>query len=75
MSVPLRAEDPSRIAVDLLDASVQRLFAVGLTLESASRRLAGSDTEAGTALAAAVDEVDAAIDEIRTYVGELRVAG
>jgi signal transduction histidine kinase len=75
MSVPLRAEQPSRIALDLLDASVQRLFAVGLTLESASRRLAGSDTEAGAALAAAVDEVDAAIDQIRTYVGELRLAG
>jgi signal transduction histidine kinase len=73
MPVPLRAEEPSRIALDLLDASVQRLFAVGLTLESASRRL--SDSEAGAALAAAVDEVDAAIDEIRAYVGDLSAEG
>ncbi|HXA30038.1 MAG TPA: histidine kinase [Candidatus Angelobacter sp.] len=71
MSVSLRAEEASRFAVDVLDASVQRLFAVGLTLESASRRLGTGDTEAAAALAAAVDEVDAAIHEIRAYVRDL----
>lgn len=71
----LVAEERSRIAMDLHDGAVQRLFAVGMALDSAALRIGDSDAAASAALAAAVDEIDGAIREIRAYVHDLRPAG
>jgi len=71
----LVAEERSRIAMDLHDGAVQRLFAVGMALDSAAVRIGDSDAAAAAALAAAVDEIDGAIREIRAYVHDLRPAG
>lgn len=71
----LVAEERSRIAMDLHDGAVQRLFAVGMALDAAALRMGDSDAEATAALAAAVDEIDGAIREIRAYVHDLRPAG
>jgi len=71
----LVAQERSRIAMDLHDGAVQRLFAVGMALDSAALRLGDSDAAASAALATAVDEIDAAIREIRAYVHDLRPSG
>jgi signal transduction histidine kinase len=71
----LVAEERSRIAMDLHDGAVQRLFAVGMALDSAAVRIGDGDHAAAAALAAAVDEIDGAIREIRAYVHDLRPAG
>jgi signal transduction histidine kinase len=59
-------EDRDRIGRDLHDLVIQRLFAVGLTLES-SARLA-DDPELSDRLARAVDDLDATIKEIRRTI-------
>jgi signal transduction histidine kinase len=59
-------EDRDRIGRDLHDLVIQRLFAVGLTLES-SARLA-KDPELSDRLARAVDDLDATIKEIRRTI-------
>jgi signal transduction histidine kinase len=60
------AEDRERIARDLHDVVIQRLFAIGLTLEGAGRRIA--DAEAAANVARGVDELDQTIKEIRTTI-------
>jgi signal transduction histidine kinase len=67
----LLAEQRSRIAVDLHDGAVQRLFAVGMALEGAAVRLGDKDAAAAAALATAIEEIDAAIHEIRAYVHDV----
>ena len=59
-------EDRERIARDLHDVVIQRLFAIGLTLESASRSI--SELDAGTQVSRAIDELDETIKEIRTTI-------
>jgi signal transduction histidine kinase len=59
-------EDRERIARDLHDVVIQRLFAIGLTLEGAGRRIA--DAEAAAHVARGVDELDQTIKEIRTTI-------
>jgi signal transduction histidine kinase len=59
------AEERSRIARDLHDHVIQRLFATGLTLQSLASTAPG---DLGDALARQVDAIDAAIAEIRTAV-------
>jgi len=59
-------EDRERIARDLHDVVIQRLFAIGLTLESASRSI--GDVDAGIQVSRAVDELDETIKEIRTTI-------
>ena len=66
------AEERSRVAMDLHDDAVQRLFGVGLALQSASVSAMDSNPAVAAALGVAVDEIDAAIREIRTHVGVLR---
>jgi len=60
------AEDRERIARDLHDVVIQRLFAIGLTLEGASRSIIEPD--AGRRVVRAVDELDQTIKEIRTTI-------
>ena len=63
-------EDRERIARDLHDVVIQRLFATGLHLQSAAR-LAGRP-ELGARINGAVDDLDATIRDIRSAIFELR---
>jgi signal transduction histidine kinase len=69
-------EDRERIARELHDNVIQRLFATGLSLQSAMR-LAG-DTELARRMRQAVDDLDDTIRELRSTIFELhtvRLAG
>ncbi|MGW0561118.1 GAF domain-containing protein [Streptomyces sp. NPDC003016] len=63
-------EDRDRIARDLHDLVIQRLFATGLMLESAQRRSVVPEVRAG--VGKAVDELDVTIQEIRTAIFALQ---
>ncbi|WP_436847386.1 GAF domain-containing sensor histidine kinase [Streptomyces aureus] len=63
-------EDRDRIARDLHDLVIQRLFATGMTLESAQRRSDVPEVRRG--IGKAVDELDVTIQEIRTAIFALR---
>lgn len=65
--------DRDRIARDLHDVVIQRLFATGLTLQSGVRRTA--EPEVSERLKVAVAELDATIRDIRSAIFELRVEG
>ncbi len=62
-------DDRDRIARDMHDHVIQRLFATGLSLQSTSR--AAMHPMVQTRLDEAVDEIDAAIKEIRHAIFEL----
>jgi signal transduction histidine kinase len=62
-------EDRDRIARDLHDVVIQRLFATGMQLESASRLL---PPEPATRVRRAVDDLDATIKEIRSSIYALQ---
>lgn len=64
-------EERNRIARDLHDHVIQRLFAAGLTLSRTA--LETSDTRAAQAVNDQVDSIDAAIADIRTAVFALRI--
>jgi len=59
-------DDRERIARDLHDTVIQRLFAVGLSLQGAVARV--SDREVGERIAIAIDEIDATIRDIRSSI-------
>jgi two-component system sensor histidine kinase DevS len=63
-------EDRERIARDLHDTVVQRLFAAGMNLQGAAARV--TEVEARTRIEMAVDELDATIKEIRTAIFALQ---
>ncbi|MER5768246.1 GAF domain-containing protein [Streptomyces sp. NPDC001985] len=63
-------EDRDRIARDLHDLVVQRLFATEMMLESTRRRAAGDDSD--ELLGRAVDELDSTIQEVRTAIFALQ---
>ncbi len=63
-------EDRDRIARDLHDLVIQRLFATGMMLESAQRNSAVPEVREG--VERAVDELDVTIQEIRTAVFALQ---
>ncbi|MFJ9110834.1 GAF domain-containing protein [Streptomyces sp. NPDC102283] len=71
-------EDRDRIARDLHDLVVQRLFATEMMLESTRRRAASDEAggsgeaEAGELLGRAVDELDSTIQEVRTAIFALQ---
>jgi signal transduction histidine kinase len=65
-------EDRERIARDLHDVVIQRLFAIGLTLEGASHSI--SELDAGAQVSRAIDELDQTIKEIRTTIFGLQGA-
>ena len=63
-------EDRERIARDLHDTVIQRLFAAGMTLQGTAARIA--DSEARARVEKAVDELDATIKEIRSAIFALQ---
>jgi len=63
-------EDRDRIARDLHDLVVQRLFATGMMLESTQRRSGAQDVQ--EALGKAVDELQSTIQEVRTTIFALQ---
>ncbi|MFD9720057.1 GAF domain-containing protein [Streptomyces sp. NPDC059076] len=63
-------EDRDRIARDLHDLVVQRLFATEMMLESTRRRAAADDAD--ELLSRAVDELDSTIQEVRTAIFALQ---
>ncbi|WP_162803101.1 sensor histidine kinase [Ornithinimicrobium avium] len=63
-------QDRDRIARDLHDLVIQRLFAIGLTLQGASRR--AIKPEVSERLEGAVAELDQTIRDIRATIFELR---
>ncbi|MGW1072370.1 GAF domain-containing sensor histidine kinase [Streptomyces sp. NPDC002537] len=63
-------EDRDRIARDLHDLVIQRLFATGLMLESAQRNAVVPDVQAR--VGQAVDQLDVTIQEIRTAIFALQ---
>jgi signal transduction histidine kinase len=63
-------EDRERIARDLHDTVIQRLFATGLSLQGASRLV--DRPEARARIEAAVDDLDTTVREIRTAIFELQ---
>ncbi|MEV0554347.1 GAF domain-containing protein [Streptomyces sp. NPDC050597] len=63
-------EDRDRIARDLHDLVIQRLFTTGMMLESAQRRSAVPEVRQG--VGKAVDELDVTIQEIRTAIFALQ---
>ncbi|MEU9821247.1 GAF domain-containing protein [Pseudonocardia alni] len=68
--------DRDRIARDLHDHVIQRLFAVGLTLQSTLRRVGDDPAGAGVReqVGQAVDELDRTVREIRTSIFDLHTA-
>ncbi|MGW2382116.1 sensor histidine kinase [Streptomyces sp. NPDC001658] len=63
-------EDRDRIARDLHDLVIQRLFSTGMMLESAQRR--SNVPEVRDGVGKAVDELDVTIQEIRTAIFALQ---
>ena len=66
-------EDRERIARDLHDTVIQRLFATGLSLQGAAR-LAASNPDVTARLEAAVDDLDLTVKHIRTAIFGLESA-
>ncbi|GGX51859.1 histidine kinase [Streptomyces minutiscleroticus] len=64
-------EDRDRIARDLHDLVVQRLFATGMMLESTRRRAAG-DEAVRARLGRAVEELESTVQEVRTAIFALQ---
>ncbi|MHC3472123.1 sensor histidine kinase [Streptomyces sp. 7R007] len=64
-------EDRDRIARDLHDLVIQRLFATGMMLES-TRRKGPADDEVGAILARAVDQLQSTVQEVRTAIFALQ---
>jgi signal transduction histidine kinase len=65
-------EDRERIARDLHDTVIQRLFAIGLSLQS-TLRLAGDDL-VKKRLLAAIDDLDTTVRDVRSAIFELHTA-
>lgn len=63
-------QDRDRIARDLHDLVIQRLFATGMMLEGAARRALVPEVRTG--IGKAVDELDATIQEVRTTIYALQ---
>jgi signal transduction histidine kinase len=64
-------EDRERIARDLHDTVVQRLFAIGLSLQSTVRLV---PPDAATRLLTAIDDLDATVRDVRAAIFELHTA-
>jgi signal transduction histidine kinase len=65
-------EDRDRIARDLHDLVIQRLFATGMQLESVTRLIATKPDEASLRVHRAVDDLDLTIKEIRSTIYALQ---
>lgn len=60
------AEDRERIARDLHDTVIQRLFATGLSLQATDRMV--SDADVNARIRTAIDDLDSTIREIRSAI-------
>ncbi len=65
-------EDRERIARDLHDHVIQRVFAAGLSLQSALLRI--DDAEAATRVRSAVEQLDETVRDIRTTIFDLHTS-
>ena len=65
--------DRDRIARDLHDQVIQRLFATGLQLQAVLRRSPDADVRSG--VGRAVEDLDATVREIRTAIFDLHATG
>jgi signal transduction histidine kinase len=61
-------EDRERIARDLHDTVIQRLFATGLSLQGSSRLVGTNPDEAIARIEAAVDDLDVTVKHIRSAI-------
>ena len=61
-------EDRERIARDLHDTVIQRLFATGMSLQSTTRLVRSDPDEVARRIDRAVDDLDVTIKEIRTAI-------
>ncbi|WP_278195524.1 sensor histidine kinase, partial [Streptomyces sp. AN091965] len=66
-------KERDRIARDLHDLAIQRIFATGMTLQSATRMIEHPD--AAERVARAVRDLDTTVEIIRSTIFELRSAG
>jgi signal transduction histidine kinase len=67
-------EERERIARDLHDVVIQRLFAIGLTLDAAAQSLPAADPTLAGRVGRAIDEIDETIAQIRTTIFGLQAA-
>ncbi|RSM84727.1 sensor histidine kinase [Kibdelosporangium aridum] len=65
-------EDRERIARDLHDLVIQRVFATGMALEAAAAVIAADPEDAAARVRQAVEDLDTTIQEIRTTVFALQ---
>jgi len=70
MQEMLVLEDRERIARELHDTVIQRIFATGLSLQGIAARI--SDEETAERLQSSVDDLDTTVREIRTTIFELQ---
>ena len=61
-------EDRERIARDLHDTVIQRLFATGMSLQGTARLVHGDPEAAVTRIEGAVDDLDVTVKQIRTAI-------
>jgi signal transduction histidine kinase len=67
-------EDRERIARDLHDTVIQRLFATGLALQASIRMIRTDPDTATTRIEAAIDDLDTTVKHIRTAIFDLETA-
>ncbi|HWQ46728.1 MAG TPA: GAF domain-containing sensor histidine kinase [Longilinea sp.] len=65
-------EERERIGMDLHDGIIQSIYAVGLTLEHARLLLEDDPDQARHRIAQSIDDLNAAIRDIRAYILDLR---
>lgn len=68
-------EERHRIGMDLHDGAIQSLYGLGLLIESAAEEIDTAPAEARRQLSRAVDRLNAAIADLRSYVLGLRPVG
>lgn len=66
-------EDRERIARDLHDTVIQRVFAVGLGLQNTARLVHTDPASVSQRIEAAVDDLDTTVKEIRTAIFDLEL--
>jgi len=67
-------EDRERIARDLHDTVIQRLFATGLSLQRTARLVKSDDEEAVKRIETAVDDLDLTVKHIRSAIFKLETS-